>query len=62
MIQPKASQELKPWFSPSKSYIDVSTVSPVICNSFHLLHVQYTVSSFNDSTPTFYYMVINSVF
>lgn len=57
MVQPKAKQDLKPWFSPSKSFMDVATVSPVICNSEHSLHVQYTVKNFSDITPTFYYLV-----
>ncbi|RZF43399.1 hypothetical protein LSTR_LSTR001660 [Laodelphax striatellus] len=57
MVQPKAHQPLKAWFSPSQSYIDVSTVMPVACNKEYNFKAQYTVRNFSEATPTFTYMV-----
>ncbi|XP_039282066.1 alpha-1-macroglobulin [Nilaparvata lugens] len=57
MVQPKAHQPLKAWFSSSHSYLDVSTVMPLACNKEYNFNVQYTIKSFSQPTPTFTYMV-----
>lgn len=57
MIGPAASQTVRPWFSPSNSYLDASTRSPIHCSTTHMIPVRYTVTNKSEPTPLFYYLV-----
>lgn len=57
MVQPSASQTVRPWFSPSGSYVDVTTRQPVRCGVTHSIYVRYTVANITNPTPLFFYLV-----
>uniref|UniRef100_A0A1B6C939 TEP1-F n=1 Tax=Clastoptera arizonana TaxID=38151 RepID=A0A1B6C939_9HEMI len=57
MIGPTASQTVRPWFSPSSSYLYASTRSPVHCGTTHMIPVHYTIKNENESIYLFHYLV-----
>lgn len=57
MVQPTASQNIRPWYSPTSSYIEVTTRQPVRCGVVHSAYVRYTVANISDPTPLFFYLV-----
>lgn len=58
MLQPSIIHNVKPWFSPSHSYVDVWTRITLPCGSEHSLPVYYSVPTVVTTTPTFFYLVI----
>uniref|UniRef100_A0A1B6KU32 TEP1-F n=1 Tax=Graphocephala atropunctata TaxID=36148 RepID=A0A1B6KU32_9HEMI len=57
MLQPSVTHNVKPWYSPSQSFLDVWTRDTLACSSTATIPVSYTVPSTTSETPLFYYLV-----
>ncbi|XP_054279144.1 murinoglobulin-1-like [Macrosteles quadrilineatus] len=57
VLQPSVTLNVKPWFSPSSSYLDVWTRTTLACGTTHSISVYYSVTSYNQTTPQFFYLL-----
>ncbi|XP_046661617.1 pregnancy zone protein-like isoform X2 [Homalodisca vitripennis] len=57
MLQPSVSHNVKPWFSPSQSFLDVWTRNTLACFSTAVIPIYYTVPSTASETPLFFYLI-----